>query len=144
MIQLLLRTALATRRRGALLPLYRVGYWTHNRNWWLNTRAMADDYAFLAAGSARVPGLAQRFEGRTGYLAAQRQLLDAVDVKRVRVDDVLPLGRDRVVVLSRFEIGAGSNTIDQHCLELHEFRRGALVRQTYWFDRDEGRRELGL
>ncbi len=144
MIKPLLRAALATRRRGALMPFYRVAYWTHNRNWWLNTLAMADDYVFMAGGSTRVPGLPDRFVGRDGYVAAQRQMLDVVDVARVEVDDLIPLDRSRVAVLSRFVIRAGGGTVDQLCLELHEFRRGAMVRQTYWFDREEGLRELGL
>ena len=147
MIRLAVRAVLALPprpRKAVLMPLYRFVYRTHGRHWRLNTLAMAPDYVFVAGGSSRVPGLPDRVEGRAGYVAAQRQMLDAVDIARVEVEDILPLSGDRVVVLSRFVIGSTGGTVFQQCLELHEFRRGAFVRQTYWFDREEGRRELGL
>lgn len=147
MIKLVLRAALALPhplRRIALLPLYRAAYATYNRHWGLNTAGMAEDYVYIAAGSRRVPGLPAHVTGRAGFIAVQKQLLEVLDVARVALDGIVPLDGQRVIVHSRFVIRAAGGEVDQHCLELHEFRRGALVRQTYWFDRDEGRRELGL
>ena len=63
---------------------------------------------------------------------------------RVDIDDVIPLGDARVVVLSRMSIRANDVLVEQQLLELHEFRDGLLHRHGYWFDRDEGRAELGL
>ena len=106
---------------------------------------MADEYEFHACGTRWIPGMPKVQHGREGYLAAHRALLDHIDVARVEVDDVIPLEGRRVVGLLRFVIRAGDGTIDQQFLDLHEYREdGALVRQSVWFDREEGMRELGL
>ena len=34
--------------------------------------------------------------------------------------------------------------MEQQFLDVHEFRDGALLSQTVWWDREEGLRELGL
>jgi hypothetical protein len=125
--------------------MYRAVYGSYNRDWDLNTAAFADDYEFVAAGTARLPGLADRWTGREGYLSAHAVLLDVVDIERVELDDVLPLEDGRVAAFVRFVIRAGERTVDQQFLDLHEFRSdGALVKQTVWWDREEGLRELGL
>ena len=105
---------------------------------------MADDYEFRAGGSSQVPGLDRVHHGREGYLTAHQQILEVVDIEACIFEDLLPLGDDRVVSFTRFVIRAGDGTIEQPCMELHEFRDGELIRQTYWFDRAEGLRELGL
>ena len=106
---------------------------------------MADEYEFHAAGSRWVPGLPRTMYGRDGYMAVHRQLLEALDVRAVEVIDLFVLGERRAAALLRFVIRAGEGTIDQQCLDVHDFREdGALVRQTIWFDVDEGRRELGI
>lgn len=132
-------------RREALLPMYEATYGAYNRDWDLNTASFADDYQFVAEGTARLPGLADSWHGRDGYLAAHAALLDIVDIERVEVDDVLPLADGRVAAFIRFVIHAGDGTFDQQFLDVHEFNEdGALIRQSVWFDREEGLRELGL
>ena len=141
------RAALALpleQQREALVPAYEAGYGAWGQDWDLNTSVMADDLVFAAGGSSRLPGLPDRAEGVEGYLEAQGQLQEVVDVARVEVDDVIPLGGDRVVVLTRFVFRTGGGEVDQQCMELHEFRDGELFRQTYWFDREEGRAAIGL
>ena len=71
-------------------------------------------------------------------------LRDVVDIERVELDDVMILDDGRVAAFVRFVIRAGRGTFDQQFLDVHEFRDGALVRQTVWWDREEGLRELKL
>lgn len=142
-----LRAALALpleQQREALMPAYLAAYDAYGVNWELNTAAMADEHVFLAGGSSRLPGLPRRTVGAAGYLDAQCQLREALDVARIELDEVIPLGSSRVVAMTRFVISAGGGEVEQQCMELHEFRDGELVRQTYWFDRDEGRAAIGL
>lgn len=132
-------------QRDALLPLYREIYSHYNVDWDRNTQLFADDFEVAGRGSMHLPGLPERVEGRDGYVDAHLQLIAVVDVLRVDVDDLIPLGDGRVVVLSRFVLRAGGSQIDQQVLELHEFGDdGLLRRQYYWFSRDEGFAELGL
>ena len=108
---------------------------------------MADGYEFRGAGSRWLPGLPRVAYGREGYLEVHRQLLELLRVQRVEVIDLYVLGERRAAALLRFVIhaGDGEGTIDQQCLDVHAFREdGALMRQTVFFDVDEGRRELGL
>lgn len=104
---------------------------------------MADDYEFRMAGTNRLPGFGV-FRGREEYISEQTRLLEHLDVDHVELDDLIPLGDGRVAMLMRFVVRAGETTIDQLALDFHEFRDGELIRQTLWFDRDEGLRELGL
>jgi hypothetical protein len=131
-------------QRAPLLDIYREVYATYGKDWDANTETFADDYVFEGRGSVFLPGLPERIEGRDGYIAAQKQLLEVVDIVRVDIDDLVPLGEDRVAVFSRFVVRAGDGAFDQQVLELHEYRDGRLRRQIYWFDREEGLRELGL
>ena len=62
----------------------------------------------------------------------------------MELDDLLMLPDGRVAALVRFVIRAGAGTFDQQFLDVHEFRDGALVSQTVWWDREEGLRELDL
>lgn len=130
-------------QREALLPGYRKAYDAYGRDWEANTAAMADDYVFRSAGSRRLPGFGE-FRGREGYLRAHREMLEVLDVERVVLDDVRPIGEGRVVALLRFVVRAGDGTVDQQFLDYHEYRDGELIRQTVWFDREEGLRDLGL
>jgi ketosteroid isomerase-like protein len=131
-------------QRDILLPAYRAAYAAYGVDWDLNTAVMADDHVFIAGGSSRLPGLPERTVGREAYLDAQRQLLEAVDVARIELDDVIPLGDGRVATMTRFVIRTGGGEVEQQCMGLHEYRDGEIVRQTYWFDRDEGRAAIGL
>ncbi len=124
--------------------MYRAVYEAYARDWELNTAAFADDYEFRAAGTARLPGMPDRWYGREGYIAAHASLLEIVEVERVLLDDVIPLPDGRVAAFVRFVIRAGEGSFDQQFLDVHEFRDGALVSQTVWWDREEGLRELGL
>ena len=125
--------------------MYAATYAAYNVDWDRNTAVMADEYQFEAAGSARLPGLEVSWTGREGYLRAHADLLETIDVERVVLDDVIPMPDGRVAALARFVIRSGEGTFDQQFLDVHEFREdGALVRQTVWFDREEGLRELGL
>lgn len=142
-----LRAALALpleEQREALLPLYRQAYAAYQVDWELNSIAMADDHVFEAGSANTVPGLPRRVVGRAGYIEAQERMLEDLDVARMELDELIPLGDSRVAVLTRFVIRAGDGEVDQQCIELHEFRDGEFVHQTFWFDRDEGRRAIGL
>lgn len=131
-------------QREALMPFYLEVYEAYNVDWERNTELFHDDYVFVGRGSVVFPGLPQRVEGREAYVAGHKQLTEVVDVKRVEIDELIPLGDARVVVLTRFVMGMGGAEFEQQALELHEFRDGLLHRHNYWFHRDEGRRELGL
>lgn len=131
-------------QREALLPAYRATMGAFGRDMALNTLAFADDYVFRLAGSVRIPGFPDELHGRESYERQQVEVLDHLNVQNVIVDDVMPLGDGRVAAFYRFVVGAGTGTIEQQCLDLHEFRDGELIRQTVWFDRADGLRELGL
>ena len=131
-------------QREALMPLYLDIYSHYDVDWEKNTELFHDDYVFEGRGSIVFPGLPQRIEGRQGYIDGQKQLNEVVDMKSVEIDDLIPLGDDRVIVLTRFVMTTGGVEFEQQALELHEFRDGMLHRHYYWFHRDEGRRELGL
>lgn len=132
------------RQREPLLPVYREIYAHYNVDWEKNTELFHDDYAFVGRGSILFPGFPRRVEGREAYIEGHRQMTEVVDVERAAVDDVVPLGDARVVLLSRIVMRAGDGRIEQQLLELHEFVDGLLHRQNYWFHRDEGRRELEI
>jgi hypothetical protein len=121
----------------------RATYDAYGRDWEFNTASLADDYEFHMAGANRIPGI-DIWRGPDGYVAGQRHFLEFLDVDRVELDDLIPLGSGRVVALMRFVVRAGSGTIDQQALDVIDFRDGQVYRQTMWFDRDEGLRELGL
>ncbi len=131
-------------QREALIPGYRFAYEAYTSDLDLNTASFADDYVFRMAGTRRIPGFPDELHGAAGYKREQSRMLEDLNVERIELDDVRPLGDGRVVSLYRFVIRTGAGTIDQQALDLHEFRDGQLLRQTVWFDRDEGLRELGL
>ena len=131
-------------QRDALWPVYQEIYSHYDVDWEKNTEFFHDDYVFEGHGSIVFPGLPRRVEGREGYIDGQKQLNEVVDVERVEIDDIIPLGDNRVVVLTRFVMSTGGVQFEQQALELHEFRDGLLWRHNYWFHRDEGRLELGL
>ena len=114
-------------------------------DWDLNTAGFAeDDYVFRAAGTARMPGLPDTWFGRDGYLAAHSTLLEVLDIEAVVLDDVTFLPDGRVAAFVHFEIRTAAGLMEQQFLDVHEFREGAIVSQTVWWDREEGLRELGL
>lgn len=131
-------------QREALLPVYHEIYSHYDVDWEKNTELFHEDYVFEGRGSIQLPGFPQRVEGRAGYIEGHSQLNEIVDVERVDIDDLTPLGDARVIVFSRMFMRAGGGRLEQQLMELHEFRDGLLHRQFYWFHRDEGRRELGL
>lgn len=88
-----------------------------------------------------MPGIDGDLIGRDAYTESQSQAVDLLGGASVRIDDLLPRGDGRVIVVSHLELQGG---LSQQMLELHEWGGGELVRQTVWFDREEGRRELGL
>ena len=133
------------RQREALLPVYEEIYAAYAVDWETNTGSFdRDDYEFALRGTVPFPGLPERVEGLEGYVAGHRELLDVVDLVRVQIDDLIPLGDGRVVVLTRYVVRAGDGEVEQQILELHQFRDGLLWRHYYWFHRDEGRQELGI
>ena len=134
----------AEEQRDALMPIYREIYDSYNVDWAKNTELFHDDYVFEGRGSISFPGMPQRVVGIEAYIEGHSEMAQIVDVESVDIDDLIPLGEGRVVVLSRVVVRAGGGRIDQQVLELHEFLDGLLHRQYYWFHRDEGRRELGL
>ena len=131
-------------QREALFPVYLEIYSHYAVDWQKNTELFHDDYVFEGRGSILFPGLPQRIEGREGYIDGQKQLNEVVQMVRVGIDDLMPLGDGRVVVLTRFVMTTGGVEVEQQALELHEFRDGLLHRHHYWFHRDEGLQELGL
>jgi hypothetical protein len=130
-------------QRDALWPAYAAVYGAYGNDWELNTAPIHEDWEIVFAGSRKIPGLGE-MRGREGYIREQTAMLEHLNVERVQLDDLRPLGNDRVVAFIRFVIRAGDGTIDQQALDHHEFRDGLVVRQTVWFDREEGLRELGL
>ena len=131
-------------QREALLPVYEEIYSHYNVDWAKNTELFHDDYVFIGRGSIPFPGFPQRVVGVDAYIEGHREMNEMVDVERVVIDDLIPLGDARVIVLTRILMRAGDGRLEQQLLELHEFRDGLLHRQYYWFHRDEGRQELGL
>ena len=131
-------------QREALLPVYLEIYSQYAVDWQKNTELFHDDYVFEGRGSIVFPGLPQRIEGRDGYIDGQQQLNEVVQMERVEIDDLIPLGGGRVVLLTRFVMTTGGVQVEQQALELHEFCDGLLHRHHYWFLRDEGRWDLGL
>ena len=128
-------------QRAALFPFYEAAYARYGVDWETNTALMAPDYVFEKGGTSSLPGLPERIEGAQGYVEAQKALMEVVPIVRVAVDDVIPLGENRVAVLSRFVLESG---IEQQLLELHEFSDGLLRHQLFWFDREEGLRDVGV
>jgi hypothetical protein len=69
------------------------------------------------------------------------QVIDMVGTDRIDVEDLEPQGDGAVIVLSRMVLQGGALT--HQVIEHHVFRDGFLWRQMVWFDREEGRREIG-
>ena len=141
-----MRHALAlplAQQRDALWPGYVQTYAAYGRDWDVNTATIADDYEFSTSGPGRILGF-EKIRGPEEYVREHRRLLEELDVERVELDDVRPLGDGRVVTFIRLVIRAGGGTIEQQALDYHEFRDGLLTRQVVYFDREEGLRELGL
>lgn len=125
--------------------MYRAVYQAYGTDWRLNTAPMAEEYEFVAAGSTWFPGLPRHERGRDGYMRIHRQLLEALAVKGVELEELHIVGERRVAALLRFVVGSHDVTVDQRCLDVHDFREdGALVRQTVYFDIEEGMRAVGL
>lgn len=70
------------------------------------------------------------------------QVIEIAGLDGVEVEDVEPLGDGVVNVVSLLVMQG--RTLTQQMIERHVFRDGRLWRQTMWFDRDEGRREMGV
>lgn len=130
-------------QREVLLEPFRQGYTAYGRDWEVNTAAFSDDYVFRNAGTRPLVGFADA-HGREGYIAYHARMLETLNVVALELDDIRPLGENRVLVFARVVIRAGAGTIDQQVLDLSEWRDGEIFRQTLWFDREEGLRELGL
>ena len=145
-VQDYLRAALALpvdEQRAALWPGYTRIYRAYGRDWEVNTAAIADDYVFSTSGAGRILGLGE-LHGAADYVREHSRMLELLHVERVELDDLRPLGDNRVVTFIRLVIRAGEGEIEQQALDYHEFRDGLLARQIVWFDREEGLRELGL
>ena len=130
-------------QRDALLDAYRRAYAAYGRDWTMNTAAIADDFEFRSRGSRRLPEFGE-IRTRDDYVREHERMLEILDVERIEVDDLLPLGDGRIAAYLRFVIRVGDGTIDQQALDVHEFRDGLLFRQTVYLDREEGLRDLGL
>ena len=130
-------------QREALQPLYEAAFAAYGRDWEANTAAFSDDYVFHNGGTRVLPGYGSA-HGREEYIANHSRMLETLDVERIALDELRPLGDGRVLAFTRIAIRAGGGTIDQLMLDLTEWREGELFRQTLWFDREEGLRELGL
>ena len=132
-------------QRDALIPGYQVIYGAYGVDWDLNTASLAEAYTGRIEGTYFLPDIPQHWSGREGYLEVHKKLREVLNVRRVELDDVIPLGDGRVAALIRFVIDAGGDaTIDQQVLDWHEFRDGEVVLQRIWLNREEGLRELGL
>ena len=132
-------------QRDALIPGYRVIYGAYGVDWDLNTASLAESYIGRIEGTYFLPDIPTEWSGREGYLEVHKRLRSVLNVERVELDDVIPLGDGRVAALIRFVIDAGGGTtIDQQVLDFHEIRDGEVVLQRIWLNREEGLRELGL
>ncbi len=133
-------------------PVLRFGhhrsYESYNRrDWEVNVLYMDESLVFRAGGEASpLPGLPEVAHGIDGYLESQLGLIESFEGMRVRMEDYERLAPRRLAVRIVFS-GAGTSSgipIEQEAFVLHEFVRGRLAAQTYWWDREAGRDALGL
>jgi hypothetical protein len=136
--------------RDALIRwAYRTAYAAYNRrDWESNTLLIyADDYVLRAGGMRRLmPDAEDEYHGVEGYLEATSQWAGAWDGMRVEFDDLIEVEPGLNVSLIRFSgLARGSDfKFDQAGADVHRFRRGRLVSQTFYFDRDAGLESVGL
>jgi hypothetical protein len=118
------------------------------RDWEFNTLSIhPTDYVFRGGDMHRlIPGTPADARGVTGYLEMHRAFLEAWTDAEVRFDGVLEAPDGRLVGLPRFVLRGGSSGLElDHALaDVHVWREGWLVEQTYWLDRDAGLRAVGI
>jgi ketosteroid isomerase-like protein len=118
-------------------------YAAFNRRDWDMNMILFDErrYEFRAGDlGAVVPGTRPVYEGRTGYLEVMGLFLDVFAGMRVRLEEVIPIGRDRAVMIVRFS-GTGKASgaaVDQRNASVIDLEDGRIVRQTYWWDVEKG------
>jgi len=118
------------------------------RDWELNTLVIhPTDYVFRGGAMRQlIPGTPTDARGTAGYLQLHQAFLEAWADAEVAFDGVHDAPDGRTVGLPRFLLRGGSSglEIDQGMADVHVWRDGWLVEQTYWFDREEGFRSVGL
>lgn len=127
---------------------FRRAYAAWNRgDWVLNTLLMdSQRYVFELADGSLLPDSPDVFRGVDGYLQAQDLWSDAWGQLTISSEGVVELGGNRVLSLLRFSgRGEGSGIpFDRACAGILEFKRGCVVRQTHYWDREAALRDLGV
>jgi ketosteroid isomerase-like protein len=139
-----------SRVRTALIDYgYRRGYAAYNRGDWEFNTALFDPHGYvvdspdLAQVGPDIPG---RAGGVAGYMERQRLLDGAFSDIRIDYRGCLEIDRTRTAALVHLiGVGRGSGArVDHPFLDVHEMRRGKLIHQVTWWDREEGLRALGI
>jgi ketosteroid isomerase-like protein len=93
-----------------------------------------------------VPGIQGNWRGYAGFAAAMVAYLDALADLRIDAEEVIDLGDDRVLVLSRHRAEGKTSGLpfDHELGDLFTFRDGRIVRFASYWDRADALEAAGL
>jgi hypothetical protein len=137
------------RLRDSILALgQRRAYEAFNRrDWPVNMAWFGGGYVFRSGDIAQLlPDMPEEFEGTAGYMQAMHNILDVFPVMSIEFEGFEELAGNRLVSILRFngEGAVSGAPFEQSAVGVLEFKRGTIVRHTYWFDRAKALRSLGL
>ena len=97
-------------------------------------------------GAEVLPGLNGDFRGLDGFRAATTSYLDALADLRVEAEQIIDLGDDRVLVLSRHTAQGKTSGVpfDHELGDLFTLSDGKILRYVSYWDRDEALEAVGL
>ena len=138
----------SSRLRVSLLRyLYRRAYAAWNRrDWELNTILHDDDRYELCWAQQVIPGARSSYAGVAGYIEFSQLWLEAFGEFLFELLEVHDGGVNTVLSeIHQIGRGAGSGvSLDHYITSKDEFHHGMLVRQTLWWEAEEGLREHRL
>jgi hypothetical protein len=145
----LLESPPSPERTHLLQRSYESTYRAYGRgDWELNTLIIhPTDYMFRGAEMRQlIPGTQSVARGTAGYLRMHQAFLEAWADAEVAFDGVLEAPDGRTVGLPRFVLKGGSSglELDQPMADVHRWRDGWLIEQTYWIDRGAALTSVGL